>query len=269
MYYRGQSNYSWDLTPGIFRNQKYDSIERIIQEFDNHYPHESFDDNHHEISKFEKITKLQHYGFPSNFLDFTENAFFSLFFACAYKNDLDKDGSVFICNSFVFNNPTVINSIPAELWKSLKTLTEKKEIRLNHIQNMKKQKYREYINDGISGGEVSVRIHLPKFFSGGKVMNRPNKQKSIFLVFYANDQIYKSSSEIKEITKDNEYYFSSFYFKPAGSEQKLLNNSTVLKIDKNSKEAILKELDYLKINKVELFPEMDYFSSYMKGNLWL
>jgi hypothetical protein len=100
-----------------------------------------------------------------------------------------------------------------------------------------------------------------------------------------NKNILGAEISLKKIEKNTGYYFSKFaintnlYLKPQNIEQdqekqkpknlELKNNSTVLKIDKKNKRNILKELDLLKINKRELFPEMEYASSYMRGNLFL
>lgn len=110
-YYRGQSDYSWGITPGLVRNQNIKSIDnllvienKLIQQFG-------------KFIRNNKLTKLipivngsydeswiylmaaQHYGLPTRLLDFSFDRFTALEFAVADIQNLNKDASLIIYNN--------------------------------------------------------------------------------------------------------------------------------------------------------------------------
>jgi len=89
-WFRGQSCYIYELTPGIFRD-KFNEAE-MYDEFIRRYPDHS--NSHKNI--FEWLTLMQHYGLPTRLLDWSTNLLVALFFCC--NEDKDKDGAVFVFN---------------------------------------------------------------------------------------------------------------------------------------------------------------------------
>lgn len=85
IFYRGQSDVSYRLTPSVFRRNIESKEYEIYNEVMTECAHE-FDDCklHNEI-----LSKMQHYGVPTRLLDVTTNALVTLYFACE-----DKKGSV-------------------------------------------------------------------------------------------------------------------------------------------------------------------------------
>lgn len=110
-YYRGQSDYSWDITPGLARNNTIKSIDnlldvesKLIQQFE-----KCVQDN--KLTKLIPIVKgsydkswiylmaAQHYGLPTRLLDFSFDRFTALEFAVADTHHLNKDGALIIYNN--------------------------------------------------------------------------------------------------------------------------------------------------------------------------
>lgn len=110
-YYRGQSDYSWDIIPGLARNKSIKSVDnlldveyKLIQQFE-------------RCVQYNKLTKLipivsgnydkswiylmaaQHYGLPTRLLDFSFDRFTALEFAVADIQNLNKDGALIIYNN--------------------------------------------------------------------------------------------------------------------------------------------------------------------------
>lgn len=94
VYYRGHSIKSWELIPGVFRQ-------------DNKYGY---------MDEFKILDIAQHYGLKTRLLDVTFNPLIALYFACS--ENLDKDGIVYcghmhelgITNKNVFKNiPEIIS----------------------------------------------------------------------------------------------------------------------------------------------------------------
>lgn len=110
-YYRGQSDYSWDITPGLARNKNIKSIEnllavenKLIQQFE-----KCVQDKKLTIlipilnGSYDKswifLMAAQHYGLPTRLLDFSHDRFTALEFAVADIQHLNKDGVLIIYNN--------------------------------------------------------------------------------------------------------------------------------------------------------------------------
>ena len=89
LFYRGVSDCSYDLRPGILfeksckEDEAYHSL--ILE-----YP-EEFNTKEH----LSTLAKMQHYGLPTRLLDLSNNILTSLYFACEQKHN-DADGQVFV-----------------------------------------------------------------------------------------------------------------------------------------------------------------------------
>jgi hypothetical protein len=90
IFYRGQNNVSFRLTPSVLRNDMLYREHEIYNEIMTECAHE-FDDCklHNEV-----LSKMQHYGVPTRLLDVTTNALVALYFACE-ANEV-TDGVVYV-----------------------------------------------------------------------------------------------------------------------------------------------------------------------------
>lgn len=96
--FRGHGNKEWKCLPKLFRNKKWFNNEKnIIDEVLRRAP-EAFND----LSPFEILVKMQHYGVPTRLLDFTGNPMVALYFACSDKTQIDKDGTVLVAKTPMF-----------------------------------------------------------------------------------------------------------------------------------------------------------------------
>lgn len=114
IWFRGQSNSSWGLTPSIYR-EKYD--ERSIRlHFERRLP--SFISHSALISRWEQYFLLQHHGAPTRLLDWSEGSLISLYFAiCDHSYGDSTNAAVWAINPRRLNTVTTGESIiwlPAE-----------------------------------------------------------------------------------------------------------------------------------------------------------
>lgn len=89
-FFRGHSDYTYELTPSIYRGTAINNEDSMINEILSSCPNDFSQDK----SIFEKLTRLQHYGFPTRLLDITTNPLVALYFAV--ESNKDKDGEVII-----------------------------------------------------------------------------------------------------------------------------------------------------------------------------
>lgn len=93
--FRGQADQMWELLPSIYRKDKPDLIrheDKIIKDAFTNCP----DDFSPSDTLFEKLVKLQHYGYRTRLLDLTANALVALYFACWDSRHYDKDGELIV-----------------------------------------------------------------------------------------------------------------------------------------------------------------------------
>lgn len=80
--YRGHGNWSYDMVPGIYRKQN-----RAFLDHESEHLREIISANPEYFancrSALDYLAVLQHYGFPTRLLDFTENPLVALYMACA------------------------------------------------------------------------------------------------------------------------------------------------------------------------------------------
>ena len=93
-FFRGQAK-KWELLPSIYRKDKPYYIEnedKIIKDALTNCP----DDFPPNDTLFEKLVKLQHYGYATRLLDLTTNALVALYFACFNENYHNENGELII-----------------------------------------------------------------------------------------------------------------------------------------------------------------------------
>lgn len=97
--FRGIADSEYSLMPGLSRiKNSYDDMEmEIINEFMTRRP-----DAFRNLSDFDILAKMQHYGLPTRLLDFSLNPLVSLYFACESKTK--KCGRVLCHNTFIQND---------------------------------------------------------------------------------------------------------------------------------------------------------------------
>ena len=91
--FRGHGDEGWQMRPSIYRETSLiENEDKIIKDALTYCP----DDFLPSDTLFEKLVKLQHYGYSTRLLDLTTNALVALYFSAWNKQHYDKDGELII-----------------------------------------------------------------------------------------------------------------------------------------------------------------------------
>ena len=92
-FFRGHGDEGWQMLPSIYRETSLiENEDKIIKDALTYCP----DDFLPSDTLFEKLVKLQHYGYSTRLLDLTANALVALYFAAWNEQHQDKDGELII-----------------------------------------------------------------------------------------------------------------------------------------------------------------------------
>lgn len=92
-FFRGHGDEGWQMRPSIYRETSLiENEDKIIKDALTYCP----DDFLPSDTLFEKLVKLQHYGYSTRLLDLTTNALVALYFSAWNEQHYDKDGELII-----------------------------------------------------------------------------------------------------------------------------------------------------------------------------
>lgn len=235
LFFRGQSNKSWDIRPSIFRDSLISVEHKIIQTAIARVPQEFRECS----SAFEELTKLQHYGLPTRLLDITMNPLVALYFACLPTakvkdkegNEVYPDGIVYICTGYEEHEKSYKAKILSEITKigfdgdfTLKDL--KTSLGLN--KDIDPESFIKLIQDAI--------FVMPSYSN-----SRLIRQSGAFLI----------SGAINVIVDEHNLWNSKVAKSVKNLNQEIDKKHII--IPQDSKEKLLDELDFLILTKVHCF----------------
>ncbi len=96
-WFRGQSNQRWGLIPRIGRDKCLIRHDKFFSRQFKRLSMPFLDRSHMPSGEFEWIVLAQHYGLPTNLLDWTSNPLVALYFAV--NENFRKDGAVWVISS--------------------------------------------------------------------------------------------------------------------------------------------------------------------------
>lgn len=258
IFYRGQSNVSYKVTPSVLRDNMQNKEHEIYNEIMTECAHE-FDGCklHNEI-----LSKMQHYGVPTRLLDVTANPLVSLYFAC--DGSPDVDGVVYVIKKeksrikqYDSDVVSILSSLPRfnfdekeeilRLAQGTESNTNDKKIKKFNSVNIIKRLLHEIKKEKPAFENIINPEHLLEnfFFMPRKANVRIIRQSGAFIIFGLQDK----AIEINEMCS-NEH----------------LNNNDSYKIiiNKDDKKNIIDQLSCFGISKATLHPELYKVAEYIK-----
>jgi hypothetical protein len=234
LFYRGQSDKNFLLTPYVFRKGLLPKEHILIQNLLLNSP----DEFSGAENSLERLIKMQHYGLPTRLLDVTMNPLVALFFACN-KNE-NRDGEIFVFYDYM---------------KRPNDFTARCLIALTEYNGSSERQMLGFLTErGIANPELGNLTKLPYIpIEAPRSNERIKRQNGAFMLFGIHGE-----------ESSNPYQKINFDLKPllAKNPDGISHSIT---IPHEHKEQLLNELDALGINHAFLFPELEHQASYIRS----
>ena len=266
--FRGMSDMSWKLLPGVFREYPEEQksatvaggsyLRRIYSahecEILSHFRKEASGLLTHVSQKddFTWLQYAQHYGVPTRLLDFTANPLVAMYFCC--QSESKSDGVIWIINLSTFERWSQDEEICSYMGPDYT-----REAIMNSIM-------REMQGDfdyGELNGEPRLKKKRPVLFVPPYIDQRMSAQSSRFMLWGDNQTALEDmtcAENVMSLCPDGVAY-------RIAQDQRFL--AKVI-IPAACKHGIMRELDLLNINEKSIFPGLDgvgrYINKYYKYN---
>lgn len=243
--FRGQGDKDFDVEPSLFHQNLIRKESELIRELTLQAP----EDFTGKDSIFEKMIKMQHYGLPTRLLDMTLNPLVALYFACKDDTCKKKDGEILILLEY-------LEQPDSERVKWLCELSEYNDNdEIAFLEFLYQRNFIKEVND--AGNVKIIENYLGnKYLAVASPRNneRIKRQYGAFLLFGI------------DLAKQGNYYTKEKFKIKTELAQKSIKSNIMqnIIIEAHLKEQILKELDYIGINKGFLFPELEHQAEYIK-----
>ena len=262
-FFRGHGDKDWQMLPSIYREDYLiENEDKIIKDALTYCP----DDFLPSDTLFEKLVKLQHYGYSTRLLDLTANALVALYFAAWNEQHQDKDGELIILDipneEIKYGDSDTVAILSAISLQDKITSIQKCITVANQARNVEEKVFEKkyiYFMETANNKEMEdierFREELD-FKNLEEYKDRLKKQegKEAFLEFFNNARISRqqgcfllfgiNDDKLKPAAIPNEW-------------QRLASNRQKVLVKADRKDAIKKELESFGISKRTLFPELE------------
>lgn len=257
------------LQPSVFRGADekkdyYDALTNFPQEFS-------------DLSNLSKLAKMQHYNYPTRLLDLTTNPLVALWFACSDYSRYRKiviqnereDGYFFVVKTKV-ENVLTCDSDKALLLSCLAKLDDKTE----KPELLKVLQYAIDQDVDISETIISDLRQKSCYEEGAKIfakyIGEATRERAAFSRYRTVAKHLLSTFIVRPMVENERQRKQEGLFAIFGMQDDKINNTKEFTIKrylvpKDSKDAIIKQLDKLGINEATLFGDLESRASYNRS----
>ena len=246
--YRGHADKGYKFEPSLFRNGNEEICNHeaeLLKQIETYRPHDFSNQ-----TTFEKLVKMQHYGFATRLLDVTSNMLIALYFAAQASKKKENGercaGKMFICK------------VPQEFVKSFDDNTVVCLANLAKLSDNEKKQLAHALTRNNASMEACDEGIVKRF---EKLIREehPNFQLPSNLDLYTPVFVHAKQDNPRISAQSGA--FIVFGLKNEKSDWTRTNIAT-LEIQKTTKKKLREALSAIKINRGTLFPELNVFLTY-------
>lgn len=244
VFYRGQANIEWSLSPKLYRKELVDKEKLLISEFRRRAP-SSFE----QMSRFNELVKMQHFGLPTRLLDTTQNPLVALFFACYDGAERESDGAVYIFPQIPVSRPQSysIKVFMKYVFEYGNCSINKNRFNSDVLSDIEK-KGKDM--DASKRPKTVSMLTVPRYAVLPSMANeRISRQQGSFVLFGMREEAIQESDEKR--------YINLSPIDPKNAKE-LWHLSKTLRVPSEAKASILDDLSLLGVNEGSLFPELEF-----------
>jgi hypothetical protein len=249
--YRGQRNAGWDNVPGIFRPDLKELLKnekRAVRDLISVHPSEFAPD----VTMFDKLVRMQHFGLPTRLLDVSLNALVALYFATnPGPHGANSDGVV---TAFAVppERERYFDSDAVSCLANLANMTEDEKNEIYKIRESRKKGLKgKAIIDEFNNEEVIERLH--QFIRSEKPYFLPiTNPIDLFKPYYVHPKM----SNARILSQSGAFIIYGIS-PPKRIRYAHKIEETRFVVPENCKANIRSALENLGINESTLFPEID------------
>jgi hypothetical protein len=242
-FYRGVTKQLGVVNPSVFRSQARLENEKLM--FDKllaNSPSEFVGDT----TTLDKLVRMQHHGLPTRLLDITSNPLMALFFACDNERDFDKDGEV-LCFEVPDADVKYPDSDRASVIANLVRLPYHESCKLDPNLD------RDSFNAPDHSGKLLhfIKQEKPYFLP----QSEPRHIKSIMVIHAKRSNLRIAAQAGAFLLFGNKAQFET------SKADRIL--SAIIRIPAAKKDAVLKQLDHMAINRSTVYPGLESSAAYI------
>ena len=228
LFFRGQADESWSLTPKVLREKDYNEKELVL-DFYHYGPLHSFN---YELDndRLSLLTDMQHYEVPTRLLDWSLSPLSSLYFAVEKGSYPQQNAVVYILNPWTFNSQVLHNN--SRSYNSHSKIQDAYLLARALLSTYKDFGYiKKFVYDKYGFRITKKDIQEPFALVSNFTNSRMQHQRGVFTIHGTKDT---------DLTKDNTFKINAY---------KII-------IKKCLKEDIYNQLNWLYINEYTQYPDI-------------
>ena len=265
VFYRGHGKFSYELLPTLLREDPkgkgkvyLEGEHLLFRELLTIEPLSFSND----ISGFDILTRMQHYGMPTRMLDISSNPLTALYFACENLNH-DEDGEVVLI-SVKKSDICFYDSDKISCLTNLAKLTANQKDQLSqYIINCLKVDPTKTVLDESDLNEKIYEQYLHCIMNEKAYFKPRIEIRDLKQIFCVKGRL----NQERIIAQSGSFLIYGLDAQELPENGN--NNFTIhrIRIKKDDKETILEELDLLKINQRTVYPSIENSARYIKNRL--